>query len=189
MDTTWPKIDRESTGVFIIDIQEKLFGHIEQNESLEKTLIQAIKAFQLLNIPLIISEQYPEGLGPTLASIYSLLDSAPAFSKTTFSCLKDPIIKEEVLKLQKKTWVLLGIEAHICILQTAKDLVRQGIHVIVPYEAVGSRSTLNKELALQEMRGRGVSVLPLESILFECLLSSKASSFKEISKLVKEGGR
>lgn len=147
---------------------------------------QAIKGFQILHLPIIVTEQYPQGLGQTVAALRESLGEAQHyFSKTTFSCLEDDAIGEHIEVLARKNWVLIGIEAHICVFQTAKTLLSKGMQVVVLNDAITSRSIYDFSTGIAEMRDIGARISSVETVLFELLQHSKAAEFKSISQLVK----
>ena len=137
-----------------------------------------IEAFKLLNIPIHLSEQYPKGLGHTLEPIKNALRCEP-FEKTRFSSANH-ILSEPV-----SSWVLVGIETHVCVLQTAYDLLAAKKQVIIPLDATSSRSQVDYESALDELKSLGARITTCETLLFELLLDAQAVQFKSISKLIK----
>lgn len=177
---------KEKTGLLIVDVQEKLFPKVENSYDVLCKMSQVIRAFQIFGCPIIVSEQYPEGLGPTILPIKQLLDKEQSFfAKTTFSCLKNPKISQRILSAEIDYWILIGIEAHICVLQTAKDLLLAEKNVVVLNDAISARSIFDYSSAIAEMRDNGVRISTTETILFELLEHSKTPEFKEISELVK----
>ncbi len=180
-------LDRSKTGLLVIDVQESLFPLVDHSCEVYKKICQVIKGFNILNIPMWVSEQYPEGLGPTLEGIQSILaENATYIGKTSFSCLKDEVFKQVILSSKVEYWVLIGIEAHVCILQTAKDILKTGQKVTVINDAISSRSIYDFSTAIAEMRDMGVRVTSAETVLFELLENSKAPEFKSISNLIKQ---
>lgn len=178
-------LNRQTTGLLIIDVQEKLFPKIDRFEDLFQGLWRVISGFKVLNIPMIASEQYPEGLGSTLPQLKEHIGGdAPYLNKTTFSCMADKKCREKILSYSITHWVLVGIEAHVCVLQTAKDLLRNGKKVIVINDAIGSRSIYDFSSAIAELRDMGARVSSTETVLFELVHDSKEAEFQKISKLV-----
>ena len=174
--------------LLIVDVQEKLFNKIFEYKILEDNILKVIDVCSTLKVPIIISEQYPKGLGKTIPSIQKRLKpySIKMFEKTTFSCFPEGIggeICENYLKT--KQIILIGIETHICILQTAFDLKDQGYEVFIVDEGVGSRQINDKELAKTRFIQGGVEVINFEMMLFELIRDSKNDHFKELSKLLK----
>ena len=180
------KLLRENTGLLLIDVQEKLFPYVENSCPVMQTLQKAVRGFQILNLPIYATEQYPQGLGPTVATLKGVLGQDQKYLvKTTFSCLDDAIIKEELLKAPVDQWVVVGIEAHVCVLQTVKDLIENGKQVTVLNDAISSRSIYDFSTAIAELRDCGARISSTETVLFELLRNSKAAEFKEISQLIK----
>lgn len=178
-------LDRKLTGLIIVDVQEKLYPKIDRYEEVFQSLHKTISGCSILNLPIVISEQYPEGLGQTLPQIQHLAGGdAVKMTKTTFSCLADEQFKEQLLDMPVNQWLLVGIEAHVCVLQTARDLINAGKEVVVINDAISSRSIYDFSSAIAEMRDMGARVSSTETVLFELVHDSKAPEFKEISKLV-----
>ncbi len=177
----------ENTFLLVLDIQEKLIPVIQNNESIIKYTNILVNACNELNIPIIYTEQYPKGLGETILEVKESLNNAKAkyFSKNSFSAY--PIIKDEVLKLKeegKTSIIIAGVETHICVYQTIKDL-KSNFKIHVPFETVGSRNPNNYENGLDLIRDMGASITNVETILFDLIKTSEHHSFKVISKLIK----
>ena len=167
--------------LLIIDVQEKLVNMLEENE-VKDSAIKIAKACGILEIPKVITEQYPKGLGSTIEEIKNALPNAEYVEKTTFSALKE----EDVNKfLSQKQVIILGIETHICVLQTAMDLLNEGYEVFVVQNACGSRSKENKQAALRRLVHAGAQIVTTEMVLFELLEGSKHPNFKEVQALIK----
>lgn len=180
------KLERETTGLAIIDVQEKLFPYIDRSCEILHTIIQIVEGFKILNIPIIVTEQYPSGLGPTVAKLKALLPNDQVIcEKTAFSAADQPVFMQFSEKHRIMQWVLVGIEAHVCILETAKDLLYDGKQVVVVNDAISSRSVYNFSTAIADMRDSGVRICCAETVLFELLKDSKYPEFKQISQLVK----
>lgn len=180
------KLIRESTALLLIDVQEKLFPYVENSCVVMQSMQKAIRGFQILGLPIFATEQYPKGLGSTVAVLKGLLgDSQRYMIKTAFSCLDDEAIKKELLSLPFDQWVIIGIEAHVCVLQTVKDFLQHHKQVVVLNDAISSRSIYDFSTAIAELRDCGARISSTETVLFELLRNSKASEFKEISQLIK----
>ncbi len=174
------------TALLIVDVQEKLVPLEENSSELLCAIQKIIKGFQILGLPIIVTEQYPDGLGSTVAGIKSLLGPKQKFlSKTAFSCLGDANINNILLAMPIGQWVVVGIEAHVCILQTAKDLISAGKQVVVVNDAISSRSIYDFSTAIAYMRDIGVCISSVEAVLFELLQDSQHPEFKKISQLLK----
>lgn len=181
-------LDRKHTGLIVVDVQEKLFSKVERGAEVLEVMLQLIKSFQILQLPIVVTEQYPQGLGPTLPILkQSFCKEQKYLAKTSFSCVADPKIKDHLFSLPIQTWVVIGIEAHVCILQTVKDLLADGKDVVVINDAITSRSIFDFSTAIGEMRDMGVRVSSAETVLFELLRDSKVPEFKAVSQLIKEG--
>jgi hypothetical protein len=169
----------------VIDVQEKLFPHMDDDLTLEFNLIKLFKGIQLLKIPTTVSEQYIKGLGKTLDIFQNELSEASFDEKNTFSCLDDAEIAPHLLSNKRNQIILCGIEAHVCVMQTAIDLIDKGFNVCVIVDAIGSRNNLDKNIAIQRMQQEGVYLATVESILFELCRDSKNPVFKDLSELIK----
>lgn len=173
----------EDTILVIVDIQERLLpvmNNFQEVERKNKILIDGIRE---LGIPVIYTEQFPRGLGGTVENLKKSLDGNTSFEKMDFSSF--PVIKEEIEKSGKKTVIVSGIEAHVCVYQTVKDLIMEGFEVYVPYDGVSSRDIRNKENGLNLIREMGGAVTNVETILFDLLKTAEHPSFKVISRLIK----
>ena len=180
------RLDPAKTGLLVIDVQEKLIPLVDHYTEILSVMQKVIKGFQILKLPIFFSEQYPKGLGKTICALSSFVgDEFQPFTKTAFSCLEDAIIKQELMDQKITQWVLVGIEAHVCVLQTAKDLLAAGKEVIVLNDAISSRSLYDFSTAIAEMRDLGIRVTSSETVLFELVKDSKSDSFKGISQLIK----
>jgi isochorismate hydrolase len=143
------------------------------------------EACQALDVPVIASEQYPQGLGATVETLASVLgDSPPA--KLTFSCARDEGLREAIEKSGRQQIVVTGIEAHVCVLQTALDLLSDGHEVFVPYDAVNSRRKSDRKWALRRMALAGATITTTESALFELVERCDTAGFKMVAQLIKK---
>lgn len=180
------RIKRDETIAVVIDVQEKLFPLIYDNENLSLRAQKLIRGLKVLQIPLLLTEQYPEGIGPTITDIRSLFEeNFGIIKKMSFSCCGSNEFTELIRISGKKNILLLGIESHVCVLQTAVDLIADGYNVIIIEDCVSSRSFNDKVTAIKRMRTEGAYISTYESILFELTQTSEAKEFREISKIVK----
>ena len=179
------KIKAEDCVFVQVDVQEKLFPHISNKEELEKNLLILIKGLKLHNIPIIVNEQYKKGIGETISSLKELTDSYPHFEKTTFSCCGNEDGLAAIKATSKKFVILAGIETHVCVLQTALDLLEEGLQPVLVTDCVNSRKEKDKEMAIMRLVQAGVIPTTYESLLFELTVNAKNPCFKEISSLVK----
>lgn len=180
------RIQIENCQAILIDIQEKLAPHIHDNENLLNRVKILIQGLQALQIPIMINEQYRKGLGQTLPDLLTLFsDTQPIFEKNTFSVCDTPTSWQHIVEKNRKVILLFGTETHVCVQQTALDLLDNGLQPVLIVDAVGSRNPLDKQIAIERMRQAGVILTTTESILFELCRDSQSPVFKTISKLVK----
>ncbi len=174
------------TILLVVDMQEKMFAAVDRGPDILHTMCKLIKGFQILKLPILVSEQYPEGLGPTVPPLQTLLgENYSPWVKSTFSCLNDQTFADYVVASPYLQWVVVGIEAHVCVLQTVKGLLKLGKQVTVLNDAITSRSIYDFSTAIAEMRDAGARISCSETVLFELLQDSKHPQFKEISQLIK----
>lgn len=175
----------DTTALVLIDVQEKLIPVMAQKEELILNLRILIQGAQILQIPIYWCEQYPQGLGPTIPELTELLDGISPISKTSFSACGDGNLLT-LLKSSKRSQVMVcGIESHVCVFQTARDLHQEKYQVEVVLNATSSRSLLNKQAAAEKMTRMGIEITTVELALFDLLQSSKSPHFKSISHLVR----
>ena len=179
------RIIRENTIAVIIDVQDRLFPHIYENIELERNLGKLVKGLKILDIPLIITEQYSKGLGFTIPSLKSELPEYQAIEKISFSCCDEQVFRKSLLDSGKTNVIIAGIESHICVMQTVNDLIEIGLLPVVIEDCVSSRNLNDKKISIKRMRQEGAIISTYESILFELCRLSGTDKFKEISKLVK----
>lgn len=174
----------ENTLCIVVDIQERLLPALHNADSMVERSRVVIQGLQALDVPLVATEQYPKGLGKTVPAVQLLLgDGAAVFEKTRFSAVIAEV--EAVLNDKKiENVILLGAEAHVCMLQTVLDLRAKGLAVYVPFDCTTSRNPANKDNALQQMRDVGAVVSNSESVLFQLLGDAKHPAFKTVSKLI-----
>ena len=172
----------------MIDVQNKLVGMLskdKQDAMVEKTK-KIVNAAKILNIDTITTEQYPKGLGATIQEVQEILgEKYLPFEKTNFSVVKENEILDAIKKTGKKQVVLFGIEAHICVFQTAIELCEMGYEVFVVQDISYSRKDEEKLLAMKNLRHFGILTLSLEMVLFMWLKGSKNPNFKEVQALIK----
>ncbi len=179
-------LNKETTGLLIIDVQDSTFRAVERSIEILHSIQTLIKGTRLLNIPVFVSEQYPKGLGPTIKGIQDLLEKDTlVFSKRTFSCWKNQAIRDMIVKSGLKQWIIVGIESHVCVLQTAKDLKQNDFQVAVLNDAISSRSLFDFSTAIAEMKEDGIRISSVETVLFELFETSEAENFKALSELLK----
>lgn len=181
------RLSRENTQAMVIDIQERLTPHIYDYENIVKKSVTLIKGLQALGIPIMLNEQYKKGLGDTLPEIRELLEekNSKGFEKVTFSACDTDDSWHYLAQQNRSTILICGVESHVCVLQTALDLLDNGMQPVIIGDAVGSRFPYDKKLALRRIRRAGGVVTTVETVLFELCRSSDDPAFKTISNLVK----
>lgn len=180
------RILKEHTVGLVIDIQERLLPHIFDHEQVLKNTEILLEGLGVLEVPVLLSEQYRKGLGETVKSVKEKLLKFEPLEKMTFSCCDDNHFMA-ALESNKgiKNVVICGIEAHVCVLQTSIDLLSKGYQAIVIEDCTSSRKPNDKKIAIKRMRQEGAIISSYESILFELTRVSGNAKFKAISNLVK----
>lgn len=179
------RILKENTAAVIIDIQERLYPHMSAKEDLLAKTTILIKGLQQLNIPLIFSQQYTKGLGDTIGPVREMCDHFSFLEKTAFSCCDEPPFQEALLSTGKKFVILAGVETHVCVMQTALDLLEKGFTPVLVEDCVASRREHDKSVAIARLRSEGAVITTCESILFELCRRAGTDEFRSISRLVK----
>jgi nicotinamidase-related amidase len=179
------RINRENTLGLIIDMQEKLLPHIHEHNEITHRSLTLVKGLRVLNVPIIVTQQYTKGLGNTMPALSESIGNFSYIEKLTFSCYRDEAFIKVVNRTGKRNLLIAGIETHICIMQTALDLIYNNFNPIVIADATSSRKGYDKEIALNRLRDAGCVITTTESVLFELCQRAGTDEFKEISKLVK----
>lgn len=178
-------IFRADAVLVIIDIQGNLAQAMFDKESLFANTVKLIKGFKTLNLPTIITEQIPQKLGPTLPQIAAELGEFNPIAKESFSCWDEQNFKEKLEVLSRRHVVMLGIETHVCVYQTALDLITNGYHVHLVTDAVSSRTPENRQIGIDAMKSAGAHITSTEMVLFELLRTAADPKAKEFFKIVK----
>ena len=178
-------LEKDEALLVFIDVQGHLHEVMDGREALDANLERLVRGVQLLNLPMLATEQIPEKLGPTSEPFRAMLDEVTMVAKSAFSCCGDLKFLTHLRTLGKRQVILAGIEAHVCVYQTAMDLLKAGYEVFIAADAVSSRSAENKSLALQALHNAGAVILPVESILFALLGDAADPKFREMLKLIK----
>lgn len=180
------QLNQENCLLLIIDVQEKLLNCIFNKSEVAKKSVILANAAKILDIPTIVTEQYPKGLGATVDSVKEVLgDTTKFFEKTDFSAVNNKEILDCIKNTEKKQVLIFGIETHICVAQTAAALAGLGYEVNVVKDACGSRAEIEYNAGLERMRDNNVHVITTEIALFELLKGAKHKNFKEIQALIK----
>lgn len=179
------RIIKEHACGLIIDIQEKLYPHIHKYDILSGNAKILIRGLKILDIPVLLTQQYTKGLGETIPAIKEDMGEFFPIEKNSFSCCDEPDFMNALLQLGKRYVIIAGIETHVCVLQTALDLIYHNYLPVVIEDCIASRKYRDKKMAVERMRQEGAIISTYESILFELCRFSGNEQFKQISKLVK----
>jgi nicotinamidase-related amidase len=181
------KIAAERSVLLVVDVQEKLVGAMHDAAATIGNIVRLGQAAAALEVPALLSEQYPKGLGRTVAELTGFRASGGGspVEKVHFSCLADDEYRDRLAALGRRQAVLVGIEAHVCVLQTALDLLEAGYAPFVVADAVTSRASASKALGLDRLRANGVEIVSAEMVMFEWLHTAQNPAFKAVSKLLR----
>jgi hypothetical protein len=178
-----PRLSSLDTQILVIDLQEKLLSKMPRVPELLRDVGFLLDVSQLLQLPVTATEQYPKGLGPTHPEIARrLTGDVPA--KVAFSCCGAPGVLAELRSRNRPNLVLCGMETHVCVLNTALDLLAESFNVFLPVDALSSRYSLDHDLALRRLERSGAILTTVETVAFECLGGADHPQFKAVSKLV-----
>jgi nicotinamidase-related amidase len=178
-------LSRTAAVLVIIDIQGNLAQAMFEKEKVFSNAIKLIKGFKALSLPIIVTEQIPQKLGPTIAPIAQELAGIPFISKESFSCWGEMRFREQLEGLSRRHVVLLGIETHVCVYQTALDLIANGYVVHLAADAVSSRTPENRQIGIDAIKSAGGKITSTEMVLFEILRTAADPMAKEFFKIVK----
>lgn len=189
-DITMMRADQLDAGramLLVIDMQEKLMPLIVEHQRVIAAASKMVRGARVLNLPMIATEQYPRGIGVTVAAMREVMagGSVPTMEKPTFSAWPNPEIRDAIIGLDRPQVIIVGVETHVCVQQTALDLASRDYDVYVCADAVGSRGRVDHECALHRMRQNRVIVTTVESALLELCQSSAAPHFKAFLEIIK----
>jgi nicotinamidase-related amidase len=183
--STRAMLTTDNTVLVVIDFQERLFPVMHDKEKLLRNVVKLIRGAKVLEIPILLTEQYPKGLGPTIPEIKELLPDLKPIEKVCFNCCDEEAFCRSLESLKRKQVLIAGIEAHICVYQTAMALKRAGYEVQVVGDCASSREPENKLASLFKMGAAGINPTTTEMALFELLRVAKGDKFKQISSIAK----
>lgn len=175
----------EACQLVLIDLQMRLVPAMAEAQRLVKSCEVLVEIAREVGIPMTVSEQYPQGLGSTVAAIASKLVHQEAIAKVEFSIFRQARLQEAIAGYRRPQLVVAGVEAHVCVLQSVMDALDRGMQVFVVTDAVASRSLDSKLIALERMREAGAVLVTSEMVLFECLGSASSPHFRYLSRLVR----
>ena len=179
-------LNKNNSALILIDVQEKLFPIIHENEQLLENLKKIIKGVRALDIPIIITEQYTKGLGFTIPELKEILEIYEPIEKISFSCYGEKKFRNKLASLNRNQLLIAGIESHICVYQTCRELANNGYYAHLLNDCIGSRDPKNKKLTITKLHNENnIFHTGYEMALFELLKSSDVTEFKAISKIVK----
>ena len=178
-------LDHSRSALVLIDFQERLFPHVYEHQRVLARIDLLLFAANLLQIPLVLTEQYPRGLGGTIEEIRNASPQVQPLEKMSFSCVAAPGFRDRLFDLKRDQIVLAGIEAHICVAQTALDLAARGENVYVVADATASRRPLDAQIAMQRLDRSGLTITTAEAVVFEWLRRAGTDEFKAIQPKLK----
>ena len=178
-------INKDDSALLIVDIQERLAVVMSEREKVIRNTLHLMEAAKLLQLPVIVTEQYPQGLGPTVSEIREALPSYEPIEKLAFSCCGEPGFMKALESTGKKKIILCGMETHVCVLQTCIGSLREGYTVHAVSDAICSRSKENFKTGIQFMRDAGAVITGTETVLFQLLERAGTEEFKILSRRIK----
>lgn len=178
-------LTQENTGLILIDVQGKLARIVHENEKLVLNLEKLIKGCKIFSIPIIWAEQNPKGLGATLPELSKLMEDQKPLEKYTFNAFENENFRNAIIDSGRKKWLICGIEAHICVYQTAMGLLSNNFEIEIVTDCVSSRSKENIAVALKKLENKGANITTVEMCLYELVKDSRRDVFKEILTLIK----
>lgn len=182
------KLVRSEAMLLVIDVQQKLMPVIHDGEALLRNIERLVRGCRTLDVPIVVTEQYVRGLGPTVEPLRRALEESGAYEpaeKNTFSAFGSGEFTASLRVLKKKHVLVAGVEAHVCVYQTVTDLIAAGYAVSLVADAISSRTARNRELATQRMLSEGALLTSTEMALFEMTVTSGTDEFRAISRLIK----
>lgn len=178
-------LKKQGCALIVVDIQEKLLPAIHDYTNVLDRSMKMVKAAQTLRVPIVFTQQYTKGLGSTHTDLTTLIPDFAFIEKTTFNCFGEPAFVSELDRLKTETLVIVGIEAHICVCQTALEGLHRGFNVQVVADGVGSRVTTNKTIGLERIRQAGGVITGTELTIYEWVERSDCDEFRQILPLLK----
>ena len=175
----------QDTALLLVDIQEKLSPTMHAREEFIANVQRLVRGARALGVPIVWAEQNPKGLGPTVAEVAELLRDLTPISKFSFSCGASEPCMQGLRRIGRTHVLIAGIEAHVCVYQTALELLEKGYHVEVVADACSSRTLQNKQIGLDKIRDAGAAITSVETALFELLKVAEGPVFKQILQVVK----
>lgn len=178
-------LDARASCLLIVDFQERLAPAIAEIDGIVERVVILMRAAARLEVPILVSEQYPKGLGATIAAVAAHVPSAATIEKIEFSAAANPDFGARLAELGRPQPVVCGVEAHVCVLQTVLDLNQAGYSVAMVRDGCGSRRSENAEAAFARAGRQGIELVTSEMVVFEWLRRADSPAFREVSKLIK----
>lgn len=175
-------LERNDSCLILVDVQEKLAPYVQESKALIERCERLLKLAKDLAVPTLVTEQYPAGLSGTVVPLVDFISKENYFEKVSFSCVAVDAFKQKLKQLNKKQLVLIGIETHVCVMQTAFDLQQEGYEVYIVVDAVSSRFELDHKYGLKRMKQAGMHLITSEMVFFEWLKKAGTPEFKSLSK-------
>jgi len=182
------RLERHNAVLVVIDVQEKLMPVIDRADSVVRNVERLVRGCHVVGVPALLSEQYVKGLGPTVDPVRAAFEETAGYrplEKTCFSAHGCDAFAAQLAALDRRQILICGVETHVCVYQTVRDLLSSGLSVTIVADAVSSRTAENKEIALRRMLADGAQLSSTEMALFELTVTSGTDEFRAISKLVK----
>lgn len=178
-------LSRETTALIVIDVQGRLARIVDQSEAVIANIRRCIAGAEILELPVLLIEQNPQGLGSTVDEVKAMLPDQTALAKTTFSCCGNESITSAIAELGCQQLLVCGIEAHVCVYQSVADLLSQGYQVELVADAVSSRTAENRQQGIDKMRSLGAGLTSTEMCLLELTVDSASPQFKQLLSWIK----
>jgi nicotinamidase-related amidase len=179
------RLRRDDAFLIVVDVQKKLAPHVDQHERVIRKSAALIRAARMLAVPVLVSEHCPEQIGSTVPSLVELASDKEVFRKTHFACTDEPSGLSKIKALHRKQAVVAGMEAHVCVMQTALGIAERGFQAFVVADAVGSRNEIDRATAVERMRAAGCSIVTAEMAIFEWMYRADIPEFRELLAIVK----
>ena len=177
---------REKSAILLVDYQERFVPVLSKNEETLNNIKHLLNGADIYNVPIIVSEQVPEKLGSTISELDDFLKKAKVFRKKTMSCCGEIGFVKYLTEREITQIAVCGVEAHVCVLQTSLDLLKNGFQVHMVCDAITTRIPYSKEIAIEKMKNAGVIPSSVETLLFEMAYTAGTEEFKKLQQLFKE---
>ncbi|MCD6163710.1 MAG: hydrolase [candidate division Zixibacteria bacterium] len=175
----------EDAALVIVDVQGKLAALMHEKDKFFDNLVKTAKCAQVLDIPILWNEQLPDKLGSTIPQLQDILGDLKPLVKDSFSCCGNHDFTQKLISLNRNQVLLCGMETHVCVYQTAVDLLQSGYEVHLLADAVSSRTLDNKQIGIEATKNAGANITCLEMAVFEMLQIAKGNKFKQVIKILK----